>query len=136
MSVFVCLSVCVPVHMCMFVRDHTSELYVGSSPFFVHVTYGRGWVLWAVIRYVLPVLWMTSYLVISQAEAQCTRSLGLGNKRCAVIPVAGQRTYGTTFRALKTRWKHRWRSLRSMTALFVMQNSFRIRVWYSRGTYN
>jgi len=29
------------------------------------------------------------------------RSLGLGYKLCAVIPVAGQRTHGTTFRALK-----------------------------------
>ena len=34
-------------------------------------------------------------------EAQCTRSLGLGYKLCAVIPVASQRTHGTTFRALK-----------------------------------
>jgi len=34
------------------------------------------------------------------AEAQCTRSLGLGYKLYAVIPVAGQRTHGTTFRAL------------------------------------
>jgi len=53
---------------------------------------------------------MTSYLLISQAnvarrrrpaEAQCPRSLVLGYKLCAVIPVAGQRTRGTTFRALK-----------------------------------
>ena len=53
---------------------------------------------------------MTAYLFISQgcstspptaAEAQCTRSLGLGYKLYAVIPVAGQRTHGTTFRALK-----------------------------------
>ena len=35
------------------------------------------------------------------AEAQCTRSLGLGYKLRAVIPVAGQRTHGTTFRAFK-----------------------------------
>jgi len=27
--------------------------------------------------------------------------LGLGSKLCAVIPVAGQRTHGTTFRAFK-----------------------------------
>jgi len=61
-----------------------------------------------VICYVLPVLWMTSYLLISQvarrrrpAEEQCTRSLGFGYKLCAVIPVAGQRTHRTTFRALK-----------------------------------
>jgi len=48
---------------------------------------------------------MTSYLLISQGcstspptEAQCTRSLGLGYKLCTV---AGQRTHGTTFRALE-----------------------------------
>jgi len=35
------------------------------------------------------------------AEAQCTRSLGFGYKLCAVIPVAGQRAHGTTFRAFK-----------------------------------
>ena len=36
------------------------------------------------------------------AEAQCTRSLGLGYKLWAVIiSVAGQQTQGTTFRALK-----------------------------------
>ena len=33
--------------------------------------------------------------------AQCTRSLRLGYKLCAVIPVAGRRTYGATFLALK-----------------------------------
>ena len=63
-----------------------------------------------IIWYVLPVLWMTSCLLISHkaarrrrpsAEAQCTRSLGLGYKLSTVIPVAGQRTYGTTFRAFK-----------------------------------
>jgi len=63
-----------------------------------------------VICYVRPVLSMTSYLLKSQevarrrrpAEAQCTRSLGLGHKLCAVIPVAGQRTRrGTIFLVLK-----------------------------------
>jgi len=62
-----------------------------------------------VIRYVFPVLWMTSCLLISQScstspppEAQCTRSLGLGYKWYAVIAVAGQCTHGTTFWALKS----------------------------------
>ena len=32
---------------------------------------------------------------------QCTRSLGLGYKMCAVLSVTGQRTHGTTYRALK-----------------------------------
>jgi len=35
------------------------------------------------------------------AKAQCTRSLGLGYKLCAVIRVVGQRTHGTISRALK-----------------------------------
>jgi len=39
--------------------------------------------------------------VAAPAEAQRTRSLGLGYKLCAVMPVASQRTHGTTFRALK-----------------------------------
>jgi len=37
--------------------------------------------------------------------AQRTRSLGLGYKLCAAIPVAGQRTHGTTFRALKVAYR-------------------------------
>ena len=51
---------------------------------------------------------MTSYLHVSQGcstsrptEARCTRSLGLGYKLCVVMPAAGQRTHGPTFRALK-----------------------------------
>jgi len=72
---------------------------------FVHVTYGRGSVLiWrrsdTLGPYVLPVLWTTSYLLISQGcpdEAQCTRSLGLGYKLCAVIPVAGHQTHGIDY---------------------------------------
>ena len=64
-----------------------------------------------VICYVLPVLRIT---IISahrtglldvaaqlKRRAQRTRSLGLGYKLCAVIPAAGQRTCGTTFRAFQ-----------------------------------
>ena len=58
-----------------------------------------------VICYALPVLWMMSQAKVARrhcpAKAQCTCSLGLGYKLCAVIPVAGQRTHRTTFRALK-----------------------------------
>ena len=39
--------------------------------------------------------------VAAQLEVQCTCSLRLGYKLCALIPAAGQRTRGTTFRALK-----------------------------------
>ena len=35
------------------------------------------------------------------AEAQCTSSLGLGYKLCAVLLAAGQRTHGTIFRSLR-----------------------------------
>jgi len=54
------------------------------------------------IRYVLPVF-MEDVIFAQlarrrrQAEAQCTRSLGLDYKLCAVIPAADQRTHGTTF---------------------------------------
>jgi len=58
-----------------------------------------------VISYVLPVFWMTIFAKVAlrrrPAKAQCTRSLRLGYKLCAVIPVAGQRTHGITFLALK-----------------------------------
>ena len=60
-----------------------------------------------VIRYVLPVLWMSSLCAHKprvvrrrrQAEAQSSRSLALGYKLCALTPLI--RTHGTTFRALK-----------------------------------
>jgi len=94
-SVSVCLSVCLsrslPNLLCM-----------------LHIAVARSSSGGVVTRYVLQVLWMTSYLRKQEvarrrrpAEAQCTRSLGLGYKLCAVIPAVGQRTHGTTFRALK-----------------------------------
>ena len=94
-SVSVCLSVCLsrslPNLLCM-----------------LHIAVARSSSGGVVTCYVLQVLWMTSYLRKQEvarrrrpAEAQCTRSLGLGYKLCAVIPAAGQRTHGTTFRALK-----------------------------------
>ena len=87
-------------------------------------------------------------VILRTAIAQCTRSLGLGYKLCAVKPVAGQRPHGTTFRGLKvtykvtapvaefaamtalccdssndistwTRSQQRGRSLRSMTSLLL-----------------
>jgi len=55
---------------------------------------------------------------------QCTRSLRLGYKLCAVIPVAGQRTHETTFRALKvtSQMTTLGRSPRRTTALFTMRS--------------
>ena len=105
----VCLSVCVRLS----VRDHifrtTWPIFTKFLCMFLCMlpTGHCSVLLWR--RYVLPVLSMTSYLLKSQgcwgrrrpAKAQCTRSLGLGYKLCAIIPVAGQRTHLTTFRALK-----------------------------------
>jgi len=58
-----------------------------------------------VICYVLPFLWMmfAHKPRLLDVAAQLKRSLGLDYKLCAVIglPVAGQRTHGITFLALK-----------------------------------
>ena len=67
----------------------------------VHVTYGRGSVLLWQRSDMLCISGFTVKVARRTAETQCARSLGLGHKLCAVIPVAGQRTHGTTFRALK-----------------------------------
>ena len=42
--------------------------------------------------------WVGSHKMDPRTTLRC---LGLSYKQCAVIPVAGQRTHGTTFRALK-----------------------------------
>ena len=106
MGVFVC--VCAFFCPRSYLQNYMDDLHQIFVHVFVHVIYGHCSVLlWR--RYVLPVLSMTSYLLKSQgcwgrrrpAKAQCTRSFGLGYKLCAIIPVAGQRTHLTTFRALK-----------------------------------
>ena len=70
MSVSVCVYVCLCLCECLSVRDHFFGITRPTfTKFFVHITFGRGSVFsgGVVIRYVLPVLWMTSYLLISQA---------------------------------------------------------------------
>ena len=100
--VCVCVCVCVCVWVCLSAII-SPEQRVRSSPnfcaYYLWPWLGRAAAGGVVIRYVLLALWMTSYLLIScrPAEAQCTRRLGLGYKLCAVIPVAGKRTHGTTF---------------------------------------
>ena len=93
--------------VCSSVHIISLERHVRSSP--MHVTHGRGPVL----------LWRRSDTLCTSdfmddvifdhkprlldvaAHTQRTCSLGLGYELCAVIPVAGQQTHGTTFRALK-----------------------------------
>ena len=73
-----------------------------------------------VIRYILSVLWMTSYLLIIQVDVAA--QLGLATNG-AVIPVAVKRSHRTTFRALKvtSQLAAPGRSLRTMTALFTVK---------------
>ena len=105
-SVSVCVCVCVCLSAII-----SSELHVRSLPNFrVNFTYGCGSVL---LRQSSDMLCISgfvddvisahkpSFLDVAAADAQCTRSLGLGYKQCVVIPFAEQRTHGTTFRALK-----------------------------------
>ena len=115
MSVSVCLSVCLSACVCMCVcvrlsvRDH---MFGTARPIFIkfflcmlRMAVARSSSGGVVISNVLPVLWMTIFAKVAQrrrpAKAQRTRSLRLDYKLCAVIPVAGQRTHGITFRALK-----------------------------------
>jgi len=114
--VSVCLSVCVCVCVCLSAII-SSELHIRSSPNFLRTNFlhtlpmavARSFSGGVAIRYVLPVLLITSSSLTSQgwsrrrrpAEAQRTRSLGLGYKLCALMPAAGHRTHGTTFRVLK-----------------------------------
>jgi len=66
-----CLHVCLSVSVCMPDRSHISETTCPNFiKFSVHVTCGRGFSDDSAIRYVLPVLWMTSYLpIIGPAKA-------------------------------------------------------------------
>jgi len=64
MSVSVCLSVCVIVCLRSYLRNYTSDLrhFLCMLPMAVAQSSSGS----VVICYVLPVLWMTSYLLISQ----------------------------------------------------------------------
>jgi len=107
MSVFVCLSVCV----CFSVHDRifgtTRPIFTKS---FVHVIYGRGSVLlWRRSDTLCTSGFMDDVMfahkprlldVAAQLKRSAHVALGLAMKLCAVIPVAGQRTHWTTFRAL------------------------------------
>ena len=99
----------------------------------MRVTYGRGSVLrWWRSKMLCTSGFMDGVIFAHKpslldvtAQLKC---LGLGYKMCAVIPLAGQRTHGTTFWALKltSQVETRGRNLRSMTALleFVTDGMF------------
>ena len=98
--------------VCSSVHDH---IFGTTRPIFTkkfaHVTYGRcSVILWrrsdtlCISGFINDVIFVQKGKVARRrrpAEAQCTRSLGLDYKLRAVIPVAGQRTHGTTFQLLK-----------------------------------
>ena len=94
---------CVCVCVCVSVRDHIFGTTCPSfTKFFVHVTCRRSGTL-CTACFMNDVIFAQAKVARRRrsAEAQCTRSLGLGYKLCAIMPVAGQRTHGTPFKALK-----------------------------------
>ena len=100
----VCVCVCVCVSVCDHVFGTARPIFTKC---FVLVIYGRGSVI----------LWRRSNMLCNSGfmdvvifahkprlfdvAALLKCSLGHGYKLCAVIPVPGQRTHGTTLRALK-----------------------------------
>jgi len=91
MTVSVCLSVSVCVSVCLSVRKHISGNTLPSFPgFFLCVlhTVARSSSGGFAICYVLPVLWMTSYLPISQGSSTWPpSSWKRRNTRC--VPLTG-----------------------------------------------
>ena len=86
-----------------YLRNYTSDLH----QIFALVTYRRGSVqFWRRSDTLCTSGFMDDVIFaykprLLDVAAQCTRSLGLGYKLCAVVPVAGQLTHGTTFRAIE-----------------------------------
>jgi len=105
------MSASVSVCVCLSARNHIFE---NTRPifikFFVHVVCGRGSVLlWRRSDRLCISGFMDALIfahkprlldVAAQLKCSAHASLGLATN-CAVIPVAGQRTHGTTFRVLK-----------------------------------
>jgi len=102
MSVSMCVCVCLST-------IRSTEPYVRSSPKFVRMlciavadrsSSGGVVIMLCTSGFVHDVIFAHKPINVAQrrhpAEAQCTRSLGLGYKLCAVIPAARQRTDGTT----------------------------------------
>ena len=103
-SIVMSASVCLCVSVCLYIHDHI----FGTTKFFLHLTYCRGSVLLWRHSDTLCTSVFTDDVIFAHkasrrpAEAQCTRSIGIGYKLYAVIPVAGHRTHrGSTFRAPK-----------------------------------
>ena len=102
MSVFDRLCVCLSAIISLEPHVRSSPNFLCMLPMAVALSSSGN----VMICYVLPVLWMTSYLLISQGCSTSSPSRSAVHTQpwawlCAVIPVAGQRTHGTTFRALE-----------------------------------
>ena len=97
---FVCLFVCLSVCPLVYLKKHVQF----SPNFLIHVTYGRG----ITIRYVLPVLWVTSWKHLKHEIGQSQRA---------------QRAVGFV---QFTGWRHRGRSLPSMNASRSMFELLRV----------
>jgi len=106
--VCVCLSVCLSVRDHKYLWNSTSDL----RQFSLHFTYGLGSIfIWRRSDMLCTPGFMDDVIfahrprlldVAAQMKHSAHAALGLAkNKLCAVLSVAGQRTQGTTFRALK-----------------------------------
>jgi len=110
--------------VCLSVRDHifgtTRPIF---TKIFMRVTHGRASVLRCQRSDTSCNSGIMGDVIFALKPSLLTRSLGLGYKLCAVIPVVGKRTHGTTFRALKvaSQVATPGRSLRPMTALLSLQ---------------
>ena len=100
-SLFICLCVCLPG--CDHIFETTCLIF---TKFFVRVTYGCSSVLlWQCIDTLCTSSFMDDIIFaqkprlldIAAQLVQCTCSLGLGCKLCAVIPVVGKRCTGLLF---------------------------------------
>ena len=109
----VCLYVCVSVSPRSYLRNYTSKSNLHQI--FVRVTHGHGSVLlWrhsdtlCTSGFMVDVIFAHKPRLIEVA-AQLKRSAHAAYKLCAVIPVAVQRTHGTTFSGAESNFQPRGR---------------------------
>ena len=96
MSMSVCLSVCVFVCPQSYLGNYTSDFH---PIFYACYLWHSDMLRTSGFMDVTMFVHKPRFLDVA-TEMQCTCSLGLGYKLCAVMPVAGQRTHGITIWAL------------------------------------